>query len=67
MASRQLEIGRVRLAALSGNIEADALAFVQSRKPGALDGTDMYEHVRPAAVGLNKAEPLPNRTISLCL
>src|SRR5436190_24053023 len=58
MVSRQLEIGRVRLAAFVGNVKADALAFVQSRKPGALDGTDMYEHVRPTAIWLNKPEAL---------
>jgi hypothetical protein len=46
------------LAAVLGNVKADALAFVQCRKSRPLDVTDMDEHVRPAAVGLNEAEAL---------
>src|SRR5436190_6041127 len=41
-----------------GHVKADPLAFVQSRQPGALDGTDM-EKTRPARRRrLNEAEAL---------
>src|SRR5262249_49747528 len=58
MASYYLEIRRMSLAAVLRNVKTDPLAFVQCRKSRPLDITNMEEHVRPAAVGLNEAEAL---------
>ena len=38
MASSQLEIGRVRLAALAGKVITDEMALVERREPRTLDG-----------------------------
>jgi hypothetical protein len=58
MASYYLEIRRMSLAAVLRNVKTDPLAFVQCRKSRPLDVTNMDEHVRPAAVGLNEAKAL---------
>src|SRR3546814_2200167 len=36
------------------SLEGNLLALVQPTQPGALDGRDVHEHVRPAAVRLDE-------------
>src|SRR5689334_6835272 len=62
-ASGQLDLGQAdccgfRPLAAFGDIDDDALAFVEPHQPGPLQRRGMHEHVLAAAIAHDKAEPL---------
>src|SRR5512135_2138106 len=60
LTSHGAKVFRAGLAALTVDLrfERKLLAFVERTHAGALDGTDVHEHVGAAVVGLNEAEAL---------
>ena len=52
------QVGSSWLATLVGDVEGDALAFVQGRHPGGLHGGHMNENILRAVGRLNEPEAL---------